>query len=330
MEIKKDYELRRLGSKIILRQIDAETYEFRTTLVADSLIEEKQKNLFILRSGDYFALFREKDYQLQSIRGCSRYLFVDGMILLYLDQWYWWTDEFKLVLLGKQIGKSSVVFLLKTEDGCSLNYFSEGKLRQVGGSEYRILAGKELSFFKANLLQIKTSEGWRFVNIVCKSEPVCYPGIKFPEHRTSSKVILSKVPMDKVIDYYDFVQEFQKQKKDFGVIIGFGKNFADMLWEEQIPTNGLVLLPCFGNSLQDMGVTINADTWRLFNGETEGVYRVRSKILYYDRVADEVEMGELDGMPCLIIRFSGQEERIAYRKKGLKSEIELFKNESAS
>lgn len=331
MELKKDYELRRYGSKIILRQIDPATYDFKTIMVADELIEEKQKHLFVLKNQDYCALFRERNNQLFSVRKCRDYKIEADRILVLMDIWYWWTDEFELTPLGRQLGKNDLIFVLRAEEKFVLSYFSEGEFVQIKGVNIEELAAKEIFCLEADVAKIETEQGWKFISILSRREAVYYPGMRFSEYRTVFRVIMSEDSLEKTVDYYNFVKEFLKQKNRFGVIIGYKEKFSKALWEGQRPTNGLVLLPSFGNCLDGAGViTINADTWRLFNGEKKGAYRVRSTNLYYDKAADEVEMGEFDGQACLVVKLSGHEDKILYRKKGLKTELELISNESAS
>lgn len=329
MEIVKDYELRRCGSKIVLRRFMAPAYEFTTLWVADELVDSPLKELTILKAGEYYALLREKDGQLFYVSGCRSYAVCDGRILICTDMWYWWNDQFEQVLLGHMLGEEHVLFWHKGTEAFYLNCFSKGKLEQFNGKSFEILAGKKADFLWADAAKIETSSGQRYVSVVARSEFDSSPGKKASRYRKVFNVVLTEKPMTSKADYYLFVGDFLRRMSNFATVIGFAEKFRNTIENGKDFKDMPVLLPRWKSvAIDDFRVVILADTYRMYEGCNEGIYLVRCAELNYECKADEVDMGEYGGKRCLFVRHKGIEDKIYAVPHGFRSK--LVKQEGAS
>ena len=53
MDVLKDFELRQVGSRLVLRQICPPDFEMRTIIVADKIVEQKE-DFFVLGNNEKF------------------------------------------------------------------------------------------------------------------------------------------------------------------------------------------------------------------------------------------------------------------------------------
>lgn len=329
MQIVKDYELRRCGSKIVLRRFMAPAYEFTTVWVADELVASPLRDLVILKRGEYYALLREKDGQLFYVLGCRSYAVCDGRILICTDMWYWWNDQFEQILLGHMLGEEHVLFWHKRAETFYLNCFSKGKLEQFSGKSFEILAGKKADFLWADAAKIETTGGQRYVSVVVRSEFDSSPGKKADRYRKIFKVILNEKPLTPKAEYYLFVGDFLQRMNNFASVIGFFEKFRSTIENGKDFNDMLVLLPCWKSvAIDDFRVVVLVDIYQMFEGGKEGLYLVRCAELNYERKADEIAMGEYDGKRCLFIRHKGVEDKIYADPCGFRSK--LVKQEGAS
>lgn len=331
MEIKKDYELRKCGSKIVVRQLVPPAYEFKTLLVADEQISSPRADLIVLKAEGHYAFLREKDDRLCSVRGCRDYDLKGSNILVLQDIWYWWTEDFKLLPLGDPVGEGHWAFIRKEQDQFVLSFFSEEKFKQVNGTDFQALDGKKIFCLQADVAKMKIDGVCRYLCIASQTKRRPFLKTKLPEYQDVCKVIFSPVPMKRIADYYDFIQEFRQRKSEFGWFISFDEKFRASVWNGRNPPKGWILMPPFGDGvLGVMGVVISVDLQRMFGGETKNVYTVCCSSLNYEKKADDVEMGSHDGGTCLFIRYEGREDIIFCDRSKAQPEFKLIKVESAS
>lgn len=56
MDVLKDFELRQVGSRLVLRQICPPDFEMRTIIVADKIVEQKE-DFFVLGYNENFSVY---------------------------------------------------------------------------------------------------------------------------------------------------------------------------------------------------------------------------------------------------------------------------------
>ena len=101
MDVLKDFELRQVGSRLVLRQICPPDFEMRTIIAADKIVEQKE-DFFVLGYNEKFFCLCRYDKQnrcLCSKIGCDDYVRL-GKKILFLQNMMWqlWRkkeDQFK-------------------------------------------------------------------------------------------------------------------------------------------------------------------------------------------------------------------------------------------
>ena len=107
-------------------------------------------------------------------------------------------------------------------------------------------------------------------------------------------------------------------------IADFEEKFADALWEGKDPFFDVVLLPLFGSCGESFGVEVIARTRRIFEGETQGIYQVLAKDVFYKQDADEVEMGQFDGKDCLYVRYGNKVHKVVCQPTVIGAKLQLI------
>ena len=120
------------------------------------------------------------------------------------------------------------------------------------------------------------------------------------------------------------MKTFQSSKSGFGWIADFEEKFADALWNGKDPFFDVVLLPLFGSCGENFGVKVIARTRRIFEGETQGIYQVLAKDVFYKQDADEVEIGQFDGKDCLYVRYGDKVHKFVYQPKVIGAKLQLI------
>ena len=102
MDVLKDFELRQVGSRLVLRQICPPDFEMRTVIAADKIVEQKE-DFFVLGYNEKFFCLCRYDKQnrcLCSKIGCDDYVRL-GKKILFLQNMMWqlWDEDFQLHFL---------------------------------------------------------------------------------------------------------------------------------------------------------------------------------------------------------------------------------------
>ena len=63
---------------------------------------------------------------------------------------------------------------------------------------------------------------------------------------------------------------------------------------------------------------------RIFEGETQGIYQVLAKDVFYKQDADEVEMGQFYGKDCLYVRYGNKVHKFVYKPKVIGAKLQLI------
>lgn len=106
MDVLKDFELRQVGSRLVLRQICPPDFEMRTVIAADKIVEQKE-DFFVLGYNEKFFCLCRYDKQnrcLCSKIGCDDYVRL-GKKILFLQNMMWqlWDEDFQLHFLGEAV-----------------------------------------------------------------------------------------------------------------------------------------------------------------------------------------------------------------------------------
>lgn len=333
MDVLKDFELRQVGSRLVLRQICPPDFEMRTIIAADKIVEQKE-DFFVLGYNEKFFCLCRYDKQnrcLCSKIGCDDYVRL-GKKILFLQNMMWqlWDEDFQLHFLGESVDQKKTVFVRKLFEGKTwnglylLSYFEGNRLCQVRCSDYQKTEGKSIPCLQADIAKFKIEGVWRFLNIFSRRKWCHCPGMKAPEYGVEQKVVLSENLMASWADYHHFVETFQSSKSGFGWIADFEEKFADALWEGKDPFFDVVLLPLFGSCGESFGVEVIARMRRIFEGETQGIYQVLAKDVFYKQDADEVEMGQFDGKDCLYVRYGNKVHKFVYKPKVIGAKLQLI------
>ena len=182
---------------------------------------------------------------------------------------------------------------------------------------------KEAGCLIADVCRVLTEDGWLYVSIVTKREEDFVDGL-FRGYQQKGKVIVSEKPYAPIADYYHFVKKFVSNKPGFGWVADFDEKFAAALWEGKEPFCDVTLLPSFNNCGESFGVKVLARTRQIFEGETQNLYLVLAKDVYYKQDADEVEMGMFYGKPCLYVRHVGKVHKFVYQPKIIGAKLQLL------
>lgn len=244
--------------------------------------------------------------------------------------WQLWDEDFQLHFLGESVDQKKTVFVRKLFEGKTwnglylLSYFEGNRLCQVRCSDYQKTEGKSIPCLQADIAKLKIEGVWCFLNIFSRGKWCHCPRMKVPEYGVEQKVVLSEKPMAFWADYHHFVKTFQSSKSGFGWIADFEEKFADALWEGKDPFFDVVLLPLFGSCGESFGVEVIARTRRIFEGETQGIYQVLAKDVFYKQDADEVEMGQFDGKDCLYVRYGNKVHKVVCQPTVIGAKLQLI------
>ena len=230
MDVLKDFELRQVGSRLVLRQICPPDFEMRTIIATDKIVEQKE-DFFVLGYNEKFFCLCRYDKQnrcLCSKIGCDAYVRL-GKKILFLQNMMWqlWDEDFQLHFLGEAVDQKKTVFVRKLLEGKTwnglylLSYFEESRLCQIRCSDYQKTEGKSVSCLQADIAKFKIEGVWRFLNIFSRRKWCHCPGMKAPEYGVEQKVVLSEKPMAFWADYHHFCEDVSKQQVRFWLDCGF-------------------------------------------------------------------------------------------------------------
>ena len=116
MDVLKDFELRQVGSRLVLRQICPPDFEMRTVIAADKIVEQKE-DFFVLGYNEKFFCLCRYDKQnrcLCSKIGCDDYVRL-GKKILFLQNMMWqlWDEDFQLHFLGESVDQKKTAWFLQ-------------------------------------------------------------------------------------------------------------------------------------------------------------------------------------------------------------------------
>ena len=335
-EIKKDYELRKVGNKIVLRQMCAPEYEMKTILAADEILDISDKVFALKYNEKFFCLCREdkKGHFLHMVTVVEKYEILGEQILYSQNgTWHLWQDDFQVKILGTALDLGCFLFVLKMFEGKLWNgkyifsYFQNGKLCQKECSDYQKLESQSAQGLEADIIKIRLKDGWRFVSCMRRRKMSEHLGMKIPECTIETKITFTESPCAKLVEYANFVADFLKKKKGFGNVLVEDSVLVNALWEGKIPDAKKILIPCFGSSLmQNLDLNVYADVWRMFQGYKREVYQVSCPSLGYEQKADDVFMDKYNGQSCLFVCRGKKTDKLVCVKDGLRYRLELLKD----
>ena len=163
MKIKKCYELRNAGEKIILRHLSAPNYEMETLLVADEVLTiddfkaDEGIDFFVLKYDKYVALCFVKRNKLSLIKNCQSYYCQNNQFFYCIDNvWSVLTSDLSAQQLGIKINKNWDIFVEKQKEGMVINYYSSNILFNLTCSGYEVLSGYGIENLPLDIIKIKT------------------------------------------------------------------------------------------------------------------------------------------------------------------------------
>ncbi len=335
-EIKKDYELRKVGNKIVLRQMSIPDYEMKTTLVADEILDVSD-NVFALKYNEkFFCLCREdkKGHLLHTVSIVEKYEILGEQIVYSQNgTWHLWQEDFHVKILGKAEDLNNFLFVLKVFEGklwsgkYIFSYFQNGKLCQKECSDYEKLASQSAQGLEADIMKIRLKDGWRFVSCMRRCKMSEHLGMKIPESTFETKIIFTESPCLKLVEYANFVEDFLKKKEKFGNALSEDSVLVNALWDGKTPDAKRVLVPYFeGCLVQNLDLNIHADVWRMFQGYKHEVYQVSCPTLGYEQKADDVFMDKYNGQSCLFVCRGKKSDKFVCVKEGMRYRLELLKD----
>ena len=336
MKTEKDYELRKVGNKIVLRQMCAPAYEMKTILVADEILDVSD-NVFALKYNEkFFCLCREdkKAHLLHTVSIVEKYEILGEQIVYSQNgTWHLWQEDFQVKILGKAEDLNNFLFVLKVFEGklwsgkYLFSYFQNGKLCQKECSDYQKLTSQSAQGLEADIMKIRLKDGWRFVSCMRRRKMSEHLGMKIPESTFETKIIFTESPCSKLVEYANFVEDFLKKKKGFGNVLAEDSVLVNALWEGKISNEKKKLIPCFESCLmQNLDLNIYADVWRIFQGYQKEVYLVSCPSLSYEQKADDVFMDKYNGQRCLFVCRGKKTDKFVCVKDGLRYRVQLLKD----
>ena len=335
-EIKKDYELRKVGNKIVLRQMSAPDYEMKTVLAAEEILDISDKVFALKYNEKFFCLCREdkEGHLLHTMSVVEKYEILGEQILYSQNgTWHLWQEDFAVKILGKAEDLNNFLFVLKVFEGklwsgkYLFSYFQNEKLCQKECSDYEKLVSQSAQGLEADIMKIRLKSGWRFVSCMRRRKMSEHLGMKLPESTFETKIIFTESPCAKLVEYANFVEDFLKKKVGFGNVLSEDSVLVKALWDGKTPDAKKILVPCFGDCLmQNLDLNIYADVWRMFQGYKREVYQVSCPTLGYEQNADDVFMDKYNGQSCLFVCRGKQTDKFVCVKEGMRYRVQLLKD----
>ena len=335
-EIKKDYELRKVGNKIVLRQMSAPDYEMKTVLAAEEILDISDKVFALKYNEKFFCLCREdkEGHLLHTMSVVEKYEILGEQILYSQNgTWHLWQEDFAVKILGKAEDLNNFLFVLKVFEGklwsgkYLFSYFQNEKFCQKECSDYEKLVSQSAQGLEADIMKIRLKSGWRFVSCMRRRKMSEHLGMKLPESTFETKIIFTESPCAKLVEYANFVEDFLKKKVGFGNVLSEDSVLVKALWDGKTPDAKKILVPCFGDCLmQNLDLNIYADVWRMFQGYKREVYQVSCPTLGYEQNADDVFIDKYNGQSCLFVCRGKKTDKFVCVKDGLKYRVQLLKD----
>lgn len=320
MNLQQDFELRRCGEKIVLRQIEQPLYEFKTVFVADALVETEytSPSLFILKSNGEYLICQHKHGRLHYVRVWQKYEITRNGILYCQnkDTWYLWQKDLSSLYLGKKIGNNYDLFAEKTSEGYVLHYIEDREVQEKHCKNYELLDGYQLDKNLLDFLRLETEEGVEFVSLY--SEP--YRSLTVRQScktKETHRFVFSSESSEQIIAFCKFVQEFAERKlqEGFGCVAFWEKGLSQAVLSHQHETFKLVLLVKLSSFFSTNDVKIVVNLWALFNGQTAGAYVVECNDLCYRKDAAAVRFASSATERVLFVEYDGKEDKLSCERK---------------
>lgn len=317
MDIQKDFELRRCGEKIVLRQLTPPEYDFKTVFVADALVETKHSSpsLFVLKKKGEYLLCRHKCNRLHSVKASAYVVTRDGLFYCSQGYWYLWQKDLSSLGLGQKIGKNCDLFVEKTSEDYVLRYFDDRKVSEKHCKSYELLEGYQLEDNLLDFMKLETENGVEFVSL----RSVRYHSVTF-HHGSgmSSKhvVVFSSESSEQIVAFCKFAQAFvqQKMQEDFGSIAFWEKELMRAVFSCKYE-NFKIALTLGLSSPYSYDVKIVVNIWALFNKNSVGAYHVECKDLSYQQEADNICFVATAEERVLFVKHDGTEDKLCGDQK---------------
>lgn len=335
-EIKKDYELRKVGNKIVLLQMKVPDYEMKTILVADEVLDISNKAFALKYNEKFFCLCREdkKGHCLREVIGVEKYEILGEQILYSQNgTWHLWQEDFQIKILGNAVDLGGLLFVIKLFDGkiwngkYIFNYFQNDKLCQKECLDYQKLESQRAQGLEVDIMKIRLKDGWRFVSCMRRRKMSEHLGMKIPESTFETKIVFTESPCAKLVEYTNFVEDFLKKKEGFSNVLSEDSILVNALWEGKTPETKRILIPCFSDTLmQNLDLNIYADVMRMFKGHKKEVYQVSCPSLGYEQKADDVFMDKYNGQKCLFVCRGQKTDKFICIQDGMRSRLQQIKD----
>ena len=241
MEIKKSYELRQVGPKIVLLMMHAPDYQFKVLLKADKLLSSFDGNdipqklgtgqFFVLQTGRTYALCWERHDTLEFIEGCADFkIFEDTLLFCKAGCWYWWNASVSAEEkhpLGTDLNLFHQAFIQADKNAYLLMYFEDGtNLKCKRCLSYEVLDSNLLTHtflsheLYSDVLKIVTAdEGTLYVSIEKEKGPSYRHMHGTTEGRVTYRFLFNKEPASELIAFEKFVNKTCEafMKKGFSI-----------------------------------------------------------------------------------------------------------------
>jgi len=315
MEIKKSYELRQVGPKIVLLMMNAPDYQLKARLCADEtvsryhgvVVPEKvgSDQFFVLRNGETFSLCWEKHNTLEFIEGCTDFRVLEDTLLFEKDNlWYWWISAASAEQkhpLGIDLNLLGNAFILSDKNAYLFIYFEDGAhMKCKRCLSYEVLSPELLSnsflheeLFPDVLKIITADEGALYVSIKKKKGPVYHHMYGADAGKVSFFFEFAEAPATALINFTKFANDTCQAFLDKGFSVAMLSptqqffdyhTMAGKMSEDVKAFIGAALSQPFGT---DVNIEVNLS--KLYRKE-KGVYLVKCETLGYYKTADEVRL----------------------------------------
>lgn len=324
MKIKKCYELRRAGEKIILRHLAVPDYEMKTVLVADEILviddfkTEEYVELFILKYGEKFALCFGRENMLSVVKDCDDYYCRNNNLFYCIDNvWSVLTSDLSAKTLGNRINKDWDIFVEEQEEGMFINYYSKDLLFSVPCLDYEVLAGYGIEDLPLDIIKLKTKDGDLFMSLRVRPIPV-YASTLYakprvlPTIKMETEVIFSEKTFASEVEFYKFANQFRNKLRVSGYQ-PFEDRYKDPIKDcvyarktaDYVQIDNVAL-----NTYNPSDVVVKTKVGQLYQGNTEKAYEVNVKNLEYSKIADDVYLEGKENEQFLVVIYDGKKEKI--------------------
>lgn len=338
MEIQKNFELRAVGDKVVLRQCLPPTYEMKVILVADKY-ENRIIGLdaFVLSKDEQKHIFREADNDLYHISADAYMPYFNKILFQRNGKWYIWEDikdETKSVLLGELLPQTTFYFLNREENKVYLNWLTyDGDTLKVNTKIFKsfevlrqdVLDG-QLSFNDnvcPDVFKGETEEGTVYISIK-EHQYIGFSGFERCM-KTDYRLIFSDKSSAKLLELNEWVRSFLNEQRKVGLGVPAKVNVTEkhLSGEEDLT----VTLSVYHQAFRNVDITLNLSMLR--KGEKKAYFVTSSeKSAIYSSAGTDVKLVDnKDSITLYIIKKQRADALFVSKKEAFSfSALKLKKN----